>query len=262
MSFAEIGSLCEKRAEVKIYSQAEVDALLAWFSNSSNFSQSNSMVLYKRFEYLQRKEINYQLHVETLVEYLRVKRIPRGRRLGIKPSFWQYKPKFEENWQRILNKCSLDLIALTIEGLEEDLTKLKQEISITKSRILSTENHKSFTKHSEEIDSILSKHKTDTLNRKLSEFKRDTIDYFDNKVYNWQFHRQRSNAPEGERPFGRNSPANSDSEQSSTGSANTSNFLEQRRPRGGVIRPGESRDDAVNHPPRGYPERERRPWRR
>ncbi|CAH2315507.1 Hypothetical predicted protein, partial [Pelobates cultripes] len=57
----------------------------------------------------------------TLVEYLRVKRIPRGMRLGIKPSFCQHKPKFEENWHKILNKCSLDLIALTIEAVSEKL---------------------------------------------------------------------------------------------------------------------------------------------
>ncbi|CAH2283928.1 Hypothetical predicted protein, partial [Pelobates cultripes] len=167
-----------------------------------------------------------------------------------------------ENWQKILNKCSLDLIALTIEGIEEDLTELKQEISTTKNRILSTENPKSFIKHSEEIDSILSKHKTDTLNRKLSKFKHDTIDYLDNKVYNWQFHRQRPNVPQGVHLFGRNSPANSDSEQSSVGSANNINFLKPRRPGGGGTRQGEARDAAANHPPRRYPERERRPWRR
>lgn len=138
MSFADINSITQQQAEVLAFSQTEVDNLISQCSRTDSPFLSDYSVLKKQFEATSRKKIQYQLHSDTLIEYLKAKRIPRGLRLSIRPTFCQNDPNFLIDWERILNKCSLDLITLTIKGIQTELTKLEQSLVTQKNKLESS----------------------------------------------------------------------------------------------------------------------------
>ncbi|CAH2301073.1 Hypothetical predicted protein [Pelobates cultripes] len=193
MSFQDIGDISDRRAETRVYTQAEVDAIIARYSVKQSVFVTDQTTLYRRVEYLENKLVNYQLHSETLVEYLRVKRIPRGLRLNIRPNFCKACKDFCVNWYKILNKCSLDLIALTVEGLQQDLVEIEGLLSDTKKKLFETGEKAVIEDKLVAISSRLPKHREEVLERKLDKFRRDTVDYLEDKVYFWRQQREPRN---------------------------------------------------------------------
>ncbi|OCT74316.1 hypothetical protein XELAEV_18033281mg [Xenopus laevis] len=194
MSFLDIGTLTARKADTLAYTQAEVNDIIAKYSsNSINFASDNS-ALTQRLEFLSKKEVNLQLHSDTLIEYLKVKRIPRGLRLGIKPTICKEDQSFCKNWDRILNKCSLDLMTLTIEGIQVKLSKLRSDIIEVNQKLQSISGEVNLPELKEKLIDTLDKYKSDLLKIKLDKFKRDTVDYQEDRVYNWRrpFFRQRN----------------------------------------------------------------------
>ncbi|CAH2219324.1 Hypothetical predicted protein [Pelobates cultripes] len=186
MSFADIGGISDKRAETRVYTQAEVDAIIAKYSTQESVFVTDQTSLYRRIEYLEKKLINYQLHSETLVEYLRVKRIPRGLRLNIRPSFCKSNQEFCRNWYKVLNKCSLDLITLTVEGLQQELSEFEKLLSDTKQKLAEGQDKAVVEGKLAAISVKLPKYREEILERKLDKFRRDTVDYLEDKVYTWR----------------------------------------------------------------------------
>lgn len=129
MSFSEIGGLTDKRATTLTYTDEEADLILANIrGNVKLLNTRKPENTLRQIEYLLKKEINLNLHAVTLGEYYRVTRIPRGLRILLRPTLCSESKEFVVKWQNILNKCSLDLILLTIVELQKNLDTVAKEI--------------------------------------------------------------------------------------------------------------------------------------
>ncbi|OCT97399.1 hypothetical protein XELAEV_18009622mg [Xenopus laevis] len=176
MSFMDIGTLTARKADTLVYTQAEVNDIISRFSSNSLDFDTDKNAVTQRLEFLCKKEISLQLHSDTLIEYLKVKRVPRGLRLGIKPTLCKEDPAYCKNWEKILNKCSLDLMTLTVEGIQTKLTKLRADISDTKQKLQATHREVEVTDIETQLRDTIARHRTDLLKVKIDKFKRDTYD--------------------------------------------------------------------------------------
>ncbi|CAJ0947004.1 unnamed protein product [Ranitomeya imitator] len=89
-------------------------------------------------------------------------------------------------WKKILNKCSLDIILLTIEYLQEAIKITKEEITSIETQLTSTLSNSEFSTLKSMVDSILTTHQRTLEERKRTKFQSDTEDYLTNKVYKWE----------------------------------------------------------------------------
>ncbi|OCT93051.1 hypothetical protein XELAEV_18016118mg [Xenopus laevis] len=178
MSFADIGSLTTRKADTLAYTQAEVNDIISRFStNLVNFETDKSAQI-QRLEFLSKMELSLQLHSDTLIEFLKVKRI--------RPTLCEEDYMHCKNWEKILNKCSLDLMALTIEGIQTKLSKLRSDITELKQNIQATYREAEFDDLLVKLKDTVDKHQSDLCKVKLDKLKRDTIDYQEDRVYNWK----------------------------------------------------------------------------
>lgn len=65
----------------------------------------------------------------TLSNYWREKIISRGLRIRKFPSFGADDSEFKDKWEAILNKCSLDLMLLLIEGAKKQKSHTQNEMA-------------------------------------------------------------------------------------------------------------------------------------
>ncbi|XP_041429831.1 uncharacterized protein LOC121397286 [Xenopus laevis] len=182
MSFTDIGTLTTRKADTLVYTQAEVNDIISRFSSNLVNFETDKNALTQRLEFLTKKETGLQLHSDTLIEYLKVKRIPRGLRLGIKPTLCKEDPAFCRNWDRILNKCSLDLMTLTVEGIQSKLSKLRIDISNIKQKLQSSYSDVNLDELDVKLRDTIDKHWIELLKVKLDKFRRDTVDYQEDRT--------------------------------------------------------------------------------
>ncbi|CAJ0966902.1 unnamed protein product [Ranitomeya imitator] len=133
-----------------------------------------------------RHHINIELHCATLSEYLRVQRIPRGLRVPLRPTLFQDSPEYCTKFEQILNKCSLDLITLTIEHLQKEIEASSERVKAIEIQLSSTGTPEELNQLKSEIKTKTEQHRRDIENRKLLKFVRDTEDYEAKRVYRWQ----------------------------------------------------------------------------
>ncbi|CAJ0964342.1 unnamed protein product [Ranitomeya imitator] len=126
------------------------------------------------------------LHSITLAEYHRIQRIPRGLRVPLRPTLFQDNSDYCGKFEAILNKCSMDLIVLTIDFLQKEITELNSKISSTEQQLKSTSSPEDFKLLKDKVDKAVSDLRETLQTRKLNKFLRDTEDYRSNQVYKWQ----------------------------------------------------------------------------
>lgn len=124
-------------------------------------------------------------HSIMLSEYWRVKRIPRGLRLKKTPSFGQDDPEFMQKWEKILNKCSLDLMLLVIEKTTAEREKTSASIKQTEAQLKAQTDADTFSTISDQINASLKTFQAELQNYKIEKYERDTKDYSDGRVYTW-----------------------------------------------------------------------------
>lgn len=184
MSLSDIAGLTERRAETLTYSEEEAALIISSIKGNVKFlGTKKPQQSLKQLEYMLRKEVNLQLHALTLGEYYKEKRIPRGLRILLRPTLCQNTVGFEEKWRKILNKCSLDLILLTITELQNSIESTSQEIEEIKGHLSKELEITTWTKSLEEINNTIAKHRAEIEAKKVRKFKRDTLDYKFNIVY-------------------------------------------------------------------------------
>ncbi|CAJ0954323.1 unnamed protein product [Ranitomeya imitator] len=111
--------------------------ILAKVTNPGDFLKIPAQELQsKDDEREQRWLASFDLHSITLAEYYRMSRIPCGLRCQLRPTLFSEKPDYCDRFQKILNKCSLDIILLTIDFLqtanaesEEKLSSIEEKLS-------------------------------------------------------------------------------------------------------------------------------------
>ncbi|XP_073439459.1 uncharacterized protein [Dendrobates tinctorius] len=169
------------------FNETEVADIVSQVTTSSEFLQvSGSEYKTRDLERESRHLIGLELHSATIAEYIRTQRIPRGLRVSLRPTLFQNNTEFCEKFEKILNKCSLDLMALTLEHLNKDI-KIGQEKVVNIERqlkdTLSKEEFETINNRSKESLNIF---RQETEKRKRQKFIRDTQDYLQKKVYRWQ----------------------------------------------------------------------------
>ena len=126
-----------------------------------------------------------QLHGATLSEYVRAKRIPRGLRIQKPPTLGRTNENFCAKWCEILNKASLDLTVLVIQYTQSELSATQELIDEIQNTISNTVNPDTLTTIEQDVKSTVAKYKETTQLTKLKKFKRDTMNYKNNRVYPW-----------------------------------------------------------------------------
>lgn len=79
------------------------------------------------YEQASKRLIAHDLHCTTLAEYFRLNRNPRGLRSHLQPTLLKENYDFCQRFESILNKCSLDLMVLTIEFLQKSIQDTKTD---------------------------------------------------------------------------------------------------------------------------------------
>ncbi|OCT94649.1 hypothetical protein XELAEV_18012332mg [Xenopus laevis] len=140
--------------------------------------------IFQQLEQLRRRETAWALH-SFIYGVAKVHRIPRGLRIRLNLIIFKEDKEFLQKWQDILNKCSLDLITLTIQQLQTGLKDISQQIHVME------DDYKSkITKENDttlrELDERKEKLEQEILQTKLRKFRLDTNDYERGEVYNWR----------------------------------------------------------------------------
>ncbi|OCT78643.1 hypothetical protein XELAEV_18029728mg [Xenopus laevis] len=164
----------------KVFSYTEVQAeeIVAAFAQSAGFLRVPvSSQLQRKLEGLNRRPIDLELHAETLAEYFVNKRIPRGLRISLRPTLFAGNEEFRLRFAQILNKCSYDIMTLTVEFITKELKVVHNEIQ--KAGI----NAQELSELKEQIQIKLDKYKQDNEKQKRQKYNRDTVDYERGRIY-------------------------------------------------------------------------------
>lgn len=183
MSYKEIDKLTEARASTFVYSDADSENIL--FPPDPALSAHTFGPSAQRLEYLKKKETRYVLHGSTLSQYWRNKRIPRGLRINKEPTIGRHNDTFCGKWCEVLNKCSLDLMLLVIEHVNEELSKVRTEVTDLQNEMKSKLDDGQLKDLDHRCTALLEGYKKELSEVKLRKYRRDTLDYKNNQVYRW-----------------------------------------------------------------------------
>ncbi|XP_077137757.1 uncharacterized protein LOC143803880 [Ranitomeya variabilis] len=198
-------------SETYVYDDATGSTILSKIKTKADFLHiPNRDIKTRDWEKEKKRLIAYDLHCATLGEYHRQGKIPRGLRCNLRPTLFSDNDQYCTTFQKILNKCSFDIILLTIEFLQEAIKETEDKVATIETQLTSTLSSSEFNTLKSKVDSILASHQKTLEERKRTKFQRDTEDYLNNKVYRWDETTHRRAYPRSRRPPGR-SAASGDS---------------------------------------------------
>ncbi|CAJ0958839.1 unnamed protein product [Ranitomeya imitator] len=182
------------------YGQAEADEIISHVKIPGEFLHTPAEEIRSRdWERELRKKTSLELHYVTLAEYHKVKRIPRGLPVSLRPTLFQEKTDYCLKFEGILNKCSMDIILLTIEYLQKEISDLDKQIEVIQQQLCNTLATAKFDSLKQKIDKTIDDFRIILQERKRSKFLRDTEDYHRKTVYKWRD----ANVQRDRRPFRR-----------------------------------------------------------
>ncbi|CAJ0966792.1 unnamed protein product [Ranitomeya imitator] len=174
-------------SETFSFNATEAAEILAKVTAPSDFLQIPTKELKNRdLECESRRAVNLELHIITIAEYLRVQRIPRGLRVPLQPTFFREDKDYCTKFEHILNKCSADLMTLTLSYLQKNLDTVNAQINAIESQLISTMPQEEFQELKTKNQELLRSHRSELEKRKRSKFLRDTEDYLQSRVYQWR----------------------------------------------------------------------------
>ncbi|XP_040277435.1 uncharacterized protein LOC120992507 [Bufo bufo] len=169
------------------YNQEETASILSQVTLPTDFLQTPASELRARdYERESRKLLNHELHCVTLAEYVRAQRIPRGLRMSTRPTIFKEDKTFCDQFEQILNKCSFDLMTLTISHLQKSIISIKESITAAEQQLRTTLAPEALTQLQDRLTSTLANHRKESEAAKRKKFLRDSEDYRNNRVYRWQ----------------------------------------------------------------------------
>ncbi|CAJ0916643.1 unnamed protein product [Ranitomeya imitator] len=211
------------------YGQAEADEIISQVKIPGEFLHTPVEEIRSRdWERELRKKTSLELHYVTLAEYHKVKRIPRGLRVSLRPTLFNEKPDFCTKFKGILNKCSMDIMLLTIEYLQKEISEMDKQVEVIQQQLNNTLTNDKFESLKQKIDKTIDEFRSVLQDRKRSKFLRDTEDYHRRSVYRWRDTNVQTNRRQYRRDV---SFTSSSSDNDSIPRAATPPFLEQRRGR-------------------------------
>ncbi|XP_077116893.1 uncharacterized protein LOC143781184 [Ranitomeya variabilis] len=212
------------------FDESTATRILSKVTNPGDFLKVPAHEIRTRdYEKERRKLMSYDLHSITLAEYYRQSRIPRGLRCHLRPTIFSDNPDYCEKFKQILNKCSLDIILLTIDSLYTAISETEKKVSAIEEQLTSTLSTTDWQTLKSKTDKIIEDNRKSLQEKKRAKFQRDSDDYQQDRVYRW------NNSPSGGYRRGnygnrRTDSYSSDSE-GSTSSHQQARFLSGRQPR-------------------------------
>lgn len=191
MSFETISKLTDARAKTFTFSAADKSKILYPKDDASPLFPDKEPLdlLEEELLELQQDEIRLELHAKTLSEYYRIGRIPRGLRIEKAPAIGRDDPQFCEKWCEILNHCSMNLMLLVVEQSTKELQAVKSSIKDCVKRTEENHSGKDLEEMQKKLEEQVKSFRDDMMKFKLRKFRRDTMDYKDNRVYKWLSYR-------------------------------------------------------------------------
>ncbi|XP_044148696.1 uncharacterized protein LOC122937743 [Bufo gargarizans] len=168
------------------YQDDEISSILSKVTLTSDFLQTPSSEFKARdLERESRKLLSFELHSVTMAEYLKVKRIPRGLRIRTRPTFFKDNRDYCSKFEQILNKCSFDIMTLTLSFLQQAILDTKELIKSTEEQLQAILSQEDYDKLLEKLRSHLATQRKEIEDTKRNKFRRDTEDYRLSRVYRW-----------------------------------------------------------------------------
>lgn len=231
MMYDEFDKLTEARAMTFTFSESDSKKILF---PPVEFSQEARMDTYPTvLEQLCKKETRSLLHGSVLSQYYRMSRIPRGLRIYKKPTLGRDNAEFCKKWCEILNKCSLDLMLLVIKNENEELEKSRADIDALRkemTELMPTEKLKNTV---EDCEKKIAAYKRELEQYKMKKYRRDAMDYRDNRVYPWLSgsgpSQWKGRKPRSTDERGFTSASSSEGFSSTDTESNTPHFLRERK---------------------------------
>lgn len=97
-----------------------------------------------------------------------------------------------KKWEQVLNKCSLDLMLLIIEKTKCEKDKSSIEIDRIETELKNKMDGEKFKEITSNISTILTTYVKEIRSYKMKKYERDTKDYADGTVFEWQGRKRRS----------------------------------------------------------------------
>lgn len=218
---------------------------------TSATTEANDVVA--RLESLKRKETTLNLHLSTLVDYIKAERVPRGLRSNLIPNLLTEDKEFVENWYGISNQYSQDLMYLMVKHLQKKIQQLQKEIGECELELLNTYPAERCRDIAKTIEGTVQRLKENIVKTKARKFERDARDYEMNEVYSWnkkkrstKNQKKRQSSTTSQNPSAESTSTDSE-EGTSTGTRRKKrSFLGQRNQRSGDRTEG---TQATVHPP-------------
>ncbi|KAM4043835.1 uncharacterized protein ACNLHF_014123 [Anomaloglossus baeobatrachus] len=218
-------------AETFAYDDSTSLSILAQVTNSTEFLKTPIREVRTRdWEKEKRTFISLDLHCTTLAEYHRQNRIPRGLRSHLKPTLFANIDDYCKKYQQILNKCSLDLIVLTIEYLQTAIKESKDKIQSIEAQLADSLTPSDLTNLKNKTEDALKEFRRNLEDKKRQKFQRDTDDYLQNRVYRWNDWSLNNTRPWHRQPS--YNPSASSGSESSGSRTNSVSFLGRGKKRG------------------------------
>ncbi|OCT89753.1 hypothetical protein XELAEV_18018372mg [Xenopus laevis] len=173
------------------YTDADITRITGLIGQSDNFlSQPDIATDFKELEKIKRKQIAYELHAQTLGEYVKIKRIPRGLRSNLRPTMFSKNEQFCQKWEAILNKCSIDLMVAIIEETHKELPKVLQNVTEVETKLRNHASPAMLAEGKSKLTTHLQDFRMEVQARKRHKFQRDAADYEEGNVYRWETQRK------------------------------------------------------------------------
>ncbi|OCT78012.1 hypothetical protein XELAEV_18029107mg [Xenopus laevis] len=172
--------------QVFSYTEAQAEEIVAAFALSAGFLRVPvSSQLQRKLEGLNCRAIDLELHAETLAEYFVNKRIPRGLRISLRPMLFAGNEEFRLRFAQILNKCSFDIMTLTVEFISKELESVRTEMQKIDEQLSAGSSAQELAELKDQMQIKLDKYKSENEKQKRQKYDRDTVDYERGRVYAW-----------------------------------------------------------------------------
>ncbi|OCT66593.1 hypothetical protein XELAEV_18042846mg [Xenopus laevis] len=113
------------------------------------------------------------------------KRIPLGLRISIRPMLFAGNDAFRLRFAQILNKCSYDIMTLTVEFFFKELKVVHSEMQKVNDQLSAGSTVQELAELKEQMQIRLDKNKSENEKQKRQKYDHDTIDYERGRVYSW-----------------------------------------------------------------------------
>ncbi|XP_041421112.1 uncharacterized protein LOC121394352 [Xenopus laevis] len=154
-------------------------------SNHSFLTEPTGDNLTRELEKEKRRLTGLELHSITLKEYYKLRRIPRGLRVNLRPTIFNDNTDFAKRYEQIVNKCSFDILLLNIEYLQNAIPEVMSRIKAIELQLKNALRSDEYKEMLTRTDEAIAKHRRLVEERKRTKFHRDAEDYRTGNVYQW-----------------------------------------------------------------------------